>query len=93
MPLCMCAGLLRTRATPPPRGVWREGWPVEHYVTLVLRLVVDQRGRVRRGEFIDVGATTTPVRFLGWRGLIHVMSTLLAPYRRKSRFERTTGRE
>jgi hypothetical protein len=69
---------------------WWEGWPVEHYVTLVLRLVLDRRGRVRRGQLIDVGAETTSARFLGWRGLIHVISTLLARYRDKSPSERTT---
>jgi len=38
------------------------------YVSVVLRLVLDQHGQMIHGEVIG-DATTRPARFSGWRGL------------------------
>jgi hypothetical protein len=47
-----------------------------HYVTLVLRLTLDQMGRLLQGEFVD---TKTPFgkRFLGVTGLNQAVETWL----------------
>jgi hypothetical protein len=47
------------------------------YVTVVVRLVLDQHGRLIHGEFIDV-ASVIGVRFSGWRGLIRAVRSWLA---------------
>jgi len=38
-------------------------------VTVILRLVLDQHGRLSHGELVDV-AGTLQQRFIGWRGMI-----------------------
>ena len=49
----------------------------KRYVTVVLRLVLDQHGQLIHGEFIDV-ASMIGVRFSGWRGLIRIVRNWLA---------------
>jgi hypothetical protein len=46
-------------------------------VTLILRLVLDARGRLRYGEAVDVEAHSQG-RFVGWRGLTHTVRAWLA---------------
>jgi hypothetical protein len=53
---------------------------LERQVTLILRLVLDRRGRIRRGQILDVLGTPS-ARFLGWRGFIRAISAVLARYR------------
>jgi hypothetical protein len=61
---------------------------MDNDVTFVLRLVLDYRGRVRRGQVVDVAANTS-IGFLGWTGLLRSMSAMMAQYRRRSRVERS----
>ncbi|MFL5802979.1 MAG: hypothetical protein ACJ8CR_14730 [Roseiflexaceae bacterium] len=49
----------------------------KHYVTVVVRLVLDEHGRLIHGELIDV-ASVIGVRFSGWRGLIRAVRSWLA---------------
>jgi hypothetical protein len=44
--------------------------------TLILRLVLDQRGRLMHGELMDV-AGGLPDRFVAWRGLIRTVRVWL----------------
>lgn len=50
----------------------------QRYVTVMLRLLVDRRGRRVRGEVVDVQQFQTPRRFVGWRGLSRALRALLA---------------
>jgi hypothetical protein len=43
--------------------------PEYYCVTVILRLVLDDRGLVTYGEFVDV-ANTRHVHFVGWRGML-----------------------
>jgi hypothetical protein len=76
--------LMRAGSTPPdpaPGG----GVPShvrELQVSLVLRLVLDERGRVLHGQVIDV-ADRTSTYFRARRGLAHAVGRLLARYRVK----------
>jgi len=45
--------------------------PEYYCVTVILRLVLDDRGLVTYGEFVDV-ANTRHVHFVGWRGMLQV---------------------
>ena len=47
-----------------------------HYVTLILRLTLDQMGRLLQGELMDT-KTPFPKRFLGVTGLYQVVETWL----------------
>ena len=47
-----------------------------HYYTVVMRMVVDRRGRLLHGELVG-NMTMPPDRFVGWRGLIRVMRAWL----------------
>jgi|DewCreStandDraft_1066081.scaffolds.fasta_scaffold00108_56 hypothetical protein len=48
-----------------------------HYVTVILRLVLDHRGRLVYGEIL--GPDTTPARrFRGWRGMNRALREWLA---------------
>lgn len=44
--------------------------------TLILRLVLDQRGRLMHGELLDV-AGGLPDRFVAWRGLLRTVRAWL----------------
>lgn len=44
----------------------------KRYITVVLRMVVDERGRLLHGELIDVEGVQQQ-RFKGWRGLAQAM--------------------
>jgi hypothetical protein len=46
------------------------------YVSVVLRLVLDQHGQMIHGEVVG-DATTRPARFSGWRGLTRALQTWL----------------
>ena len=45
--------------------------PEYYCVTVILRIVLDERGLVTYGEFVDV-ANTRHVHFVGWRGMLQV---------------------
>jgi hypothetical protein len=56
----------------------REATPVEkRSVTLILRLVLDGRGRLEYGEAVDTEARSQG-RFVGWRGLTRTVRAWLA---------------
>jgi hypothetical protein len=57
----------------PPAGNNLAG---KRNATLILRLVLDQRGHLMYGELVDV-AGGPPDRFVAWRGLIGVVRTWL----------------
>jgi hypothetical protein len=46
------------------------------YITVVLRLMVDERGRVTHGQLVEV-ANGRKQRFVGWRGLVRVVRSWL----------------
>ena len=46
------------------------------YVSVVLRLVLDQHGQMIHGEVIG-DANTHPARFIGWRGLTRAVRVWL----------------
>jgi len=46
------------------------------YVSVVLRLVLDQHGRMIHGELVG-DANTRPTRFSGWRGLTRALQAWL----------------
>ena len=46
-------------------------------VILILRLVLDARGRLQYGEAVDTEARSQG-RFVGWRGLTRTLRTWLA---------------
>jgi len=46
------------------------------YVSVVLRLVLDQHGQMIHGEVVG-DATTRPTRFSGWRGLTRAVQAWL----------------
>lgn len=48
----------------------------KQYATLLLRLVLDQQGRLLYGELVDV-AGGQPARFAGWRGMIRTVRAWL----------------
>ena len=48
----------------------------QRYVTVTLRLLIDQRGRPARGEIVD-WAVGSRGRFVGWRGLARALRALL----------------
>ena len=50
-----------------------------HYVSVVLRLVLDQNGHMIHGELVG-DATTGPIRFSGWRGLTRALQAWLTRY-------------
>jgi hypothetical protein len=58
--------------TPPARNNLAE----KRYATLILRLVLDQHGRLIYGELVDV-ASGLPDRFVAWRGLIRTVRAWL----------------
>jgi hypothetical protein len=71
-----CAGSTSDDATPDGDA----GSPThERHVTLVLRLVLDERGQVLHGQAIDV-ADGSSDHFRGWRGLVQTVARLLARY-------------
>ena len=47
------------------------------YVSVVLRLVLDQHGQMIHGEVVG-DTTTRPARFSGWRGLTRAVRVWLA---------------
>ena len=47
-----------------------------HYVSVVLRLVVDQHGQLIQGELVG-DVNTRPARFSGWRGLTRALQAWL----------------
>jgi hypothetical protein len=49
----------------------------KRYATLILRLVLDQQGRLMHGELVDVVSGFSN-RFVGWRGLIRTVRAWLA---------------
>ena len=57
----------------PPAGNNLSG---KRNATLILRLVLDQRGRLMHGELMDV-ARGLPDRFVAWRGLIRTVRAWL----------------
>jgi hypothetical protein len=57
----------------PPAGNHLAG---KRNATLILRLVLDQRGQLMHGELIDV-ANGLPDRFVAWRGLIRTVRAWL----------------
>ena len=62
----------------PSGGRCREATPVEkRSVTLILRLVLDGRGRLEYGEAVDTEARSQG-RFVGWRGLTRTVRAWLA---------------
>ena len=54
--------------TPPDEDRLSES----HYVTLVLRMMLDQHGHLVNGEIVEVESKSV-WRFIGWRGLIEVL--------------------
>jgi hypothetical protein len=48
----------------------------KRYLTVILRLVVDKRGRLVHGEVVDLQARLQG-RFAGWRGLTHTVRAWL----------------
>jgi hypothetical protein len=46
------------------------------YVSVVLRLVLDQHGQLIHGELVGA-ANTRPARFSGWRGLTRALKVWL----------------
>jgi hypothetical protein len=57
----------------PPAGNNLAG---KRNATLILRLVLDQQGRLMHGELMDV-AGGPPDRFVAWRGLIRTVRAWL----------------
>lgn len=49
----------------------------KRYVTVVVRMVIDQREQLVHGEIVDVDGIGQG-RFVGWRGLIRTMRDFLA---------------
>ena len=49
----------------------------KRYITVVLRMVVDERGRLLHGELIDVEGVQQQ-RFKGWRGLVEAVRSWLS---------------
>jgi hypothetical protein len=47
-----------------------------HYVSVVLRLVLDQQGQMIHGELVG-DANARPTRFSGWRGLTRALQSWL----------------
>jgi hypothetical protein len=58
--------------TPPEGNKLAE----KQYATLILRLVLDQQGRLLYGELVDV-AGGQPKWFAGWRGMISAVRAWL----------------
>jgi len=52
------------------------------YVTVVLRLLLDKRGRLIHGELVDT-AGALQERFVGWRGLLRAVKTWLMQQEQK----------
>ena len=63
----------------PPAGNNLAG---KRNATLILRLVLDQRGRLMHGELLDI-ANGLPDRFVAWRGLIGAIRTWLSSQARE----------
>jgi len=55
----------------------------KHYVSVVLRLVVDRRGRLVYGEIVDMTGKPDG-RFLGWRGLTQAVKAWLSSQAQRS---------
>ena len=55
----------------------------KRYVSVVLRLAVDRRGRLIYGEIVDM-AGKPDGRFLGWRGLTQAMKAWLSSQGQRS---------
>lgn len=53
----------------------------KRYVTIVVRVVLDRREPLVRGEIVDVDGNRQG-RFLGWQELIHAMDNYLAKQQR-----------
>lgn len=51
--------------------------------TVILRLVLDDRGRVKYGEFVDVTRACL-VRFAGWRGMLQVARAWLKQHQQEA---------
>ena len=47
-----------------------------HYVSVVIRLMLDRRGRMVHGELVG-SANTRPTRFSDWDGLTHALQAWL----------------
>lgn len=58
----------------------------KRYITIVLRLAVDEHGRVTHGQLVDV-ANGRKQRFVGWRGLVQVVRGWLGGQEQESRFD------
>ena len=48
----------------------------KRYITVVLRLVLDEHGRLTHGQLVDV-ANGRKRRFIGWRGLVQAVRNWL----------------
>jgi hypothetical protein len=55
----------------------------KRYVTVILRLLLDRRGRLINGELVDVESTLED-RFIGWRGLTRAVRGWLTRQERDS---------
>jgi hypothetical protein len=60
-----------------PGGLGAEVLSAKRYITVLLRILVDPRGRVLQGELEDV-SHPAPHRFRGRRGLLQALRTVLA---------------
>ena len=49
----------------------------KRYVTVMLRLLVDQHGCLMQGEIVSVEVSHLQQRFVGWRGLVRALQALL----------------
>ena len=54
----------------------------KRYITVVLRLVLDERGRLTHGQLVDV-ANGRKQRFIGWHGLVEAMRRWLTNQRQE----------
>lgn len=57
-----------------------------HYVTLILRLTLDQTGDLIQGELVDT-ANTIPEHFIGTTGLYQVVEIWLQQQRSKHKLD------
>lgn len=58
-----------------------------HHATLVLRLVLNDRGQIVHGELVDA-SLNTPRRFLGWQGMLKELGIWLDKTHRQARLIR-----
>ena len=65
----------------PARPETTELLTAKHYVTLLLRILVDRQGRVLQGELEDISIAVPqhfPLHFRGRRGLLRALRLVLA---------------